>query len=70
MLQIRRGIVEICKGQVTEDVYDLDITTTSDVWRGIMSQEKSALASNLMGGIKCNPNILSLERFMGYFDTP
>ena len=70
MLQIRRGILEICKGQVTEDVYDLVITTTSDVWRGIMSQEKSAIASNVMGGIKCNPSILSLKRFMGYFDTP
>ena len=70
ILQIRRGIVEICKGEVTEDGYDLVVTTTSDVWRGIMSQEKSALASNVLGGIKCNPSILSLKRFMGYFDTP
>ena len=62
MLQIRRGILEICKGQETEDVYDLVITTTSDVWRGIMSQEKSAIASNVMGGIKCNPNILTMIR--------
>ena len=70
MLHIRRGILEICKGPVAEDGYDLVITTTSDVWRGIMSQEKSAIASNVMGGIKCNPSILSLKRFMGYFDTP
>ena len=70
-MQIRRGIVEILKEkpEKTEDC-DLIVTTTSEIWRRIISNDKSALTANVTGGLQCNPNILSLRRFMQYFDTP
>ena len=70
-LQIRRGIVEILKKKPHEqEAFDLTVTTTSEVWRGILTKDKSALKANVTGGLKCVPNILSLKRFMEYFDTP
>ena len=53
-----------------QESFDLTVTTTSEVWRGILTSDKSALKANIMGGLKCDPNILSLKRFMEYFDTP
>ena len=69
-LQIRKGIVEVFKEKPLQEDFDLIVTTTSDVWRGILTNEKSALAANVVGGLKCTPNILRLRQFMKYFDTP
>ena len=69
--QIRKGIVEILKRRPNDqESFDLTVTTTSDVWRGILTNDKSALKANITGGIKCDPSIFGLKRFMEYFDTP
>ena len=71
VLKIRKGIVEILKIKPNEkESFDLTVTTTSDVWRGILTSDKSALGANVTGGLKCNPSILKLRTFMQYFDTP
>ena len=62
--------MEILKEKPEDDEFDLTVTTTTEVWRGILSNDKSALTANVTGGLKCNPSILRLRTFMQYFDTP
>ena len=68
-MQLRRGVLEVLEDTPDdEEKFDLRVTTSSILWREILSQDKSALVANITGGIKCEPNIQSLRRFMNYFE--
>ena len=72
MLQLEtiQKFFEIIKEKPVDEEFDLTVTTTSKVWRGILTSDKSAITANVTGGLKCTPSILRLRIFMEYFDTP
>ena len=64
------GIVEVIEEKPEEgETFDIAVTTSSAVWRDILSKDKSAIATNITGGIKCEPSIIRLGSFMKYFET-
>ena len=71
-MQIRKGVSELI--QTTEEdcqkeKFDLEVTTTNDIWRQILAKEKNGAAAAFKGEISCKPGIMKLQSFMNYFDT-
>jgi alkyl sulfatase BDS1-like metallo-beta-lactamase superfamily hydrolase len=48
--------------------YDVIMTTTSVMWRQIMTRESSPLWAYIKGDVKVDGSILTLRRFMSYFN--
>ena len=70
-LQIRRGVMEILTSMQDEETtkFDLEVTTTEEVWRGIMAKDKSPAMALLRKQLVIKPNVQKLQAFLGYFDT-
>jgi len=69
VLKLRRGLVELIEVEEWTESSDLTVTTSEPVWRGILAKDKSPSMAAMKGEIEVNPGILSLQHFMGYFDT-
>ena len=64
---IRRGICFLPLS--TPDKVDMEVVTTSKVWREVMANERTAVAAGLTGEISVNTGIKQLGNFFAYFDT-
>ena len=69
--QLRRGVLELLSNNSGEEntSWDLEVTTTEKVWRGIMSKTKSPAMAVLKNEIDIKPRLKKLQTFMDYFDT-
>ena len=52
-----------------ETKFDLEVTTTDTVWRGIMAKDKSPAMAVLKHDLEIKPRLKKLQTFMSYFDT-
>jgi len=64
---IRRGICFL--PAVTPAKVDMEVVTTSKVWREVLAKERTAVAAGLTGEISVNTGIKQLGHFFSYFDT-
>jgi len=64
---IRRGVCLL--PTTTPDTSDIEVETTTQVWKDVVAKKRTALAASLTGDIKVIPGIRSLSTFFGYFDT-
>eukprot|EP00091_Calanus_sinicus_P019510 TRINITY_DN4927_c0_g1_i1.p1 TRINITY_DN4927_c0_g1~~TRINITY_DN4927_c0_g1_i1.p1 ORF type:complete len:144 (-),score=35.56 TRINITY_DN4927_c0_g1_i1:55-486(-) len=64
---IRKGI---CFLPITTPAkVDMEVVTTSKVWREVMANERTAVAAGLTGEISVTTGIKELGKFFAYFDT-
>ena len=63
---IRRGICFL--PLATPSKVDMEVVTTSKVWREILAKERSPVSAGLTGEINVNTGIKQLGNFFGYFD--
>ena len=68
--QIRRGMVYLYDRAPDTDKEDIDVevTTTTDIWRGVLLRTVNPLWANITWKLKVSPNIYYLWRFFTYFD--
>ena len=64
---IRQGICFL--PAVTPAKVDMEVVTTSKVWREVLAKERTAVAAGLTGEISVNTGIKQLGQFFSYFDT-
>ena len=64
---IRRGICFLPLSAPAK--VDMEVVTTSKVWREVMANERTAVAAGLTGEISVNTGIKQLGNFFAYFDT-
>ena len=64
---IRRGICFL--PLTTPANVDMEVVTTSKVWREVMAKERTAVAAGITGEISVNTGIKQLGKFFDYFDT-
>jgi len=64
---IRRGICFL--PAVAPVNVDMEVVTTSKVWREVLAKERTAVAAGLTGEISVNTGIKQLGHFFSYFDT-
>ena len=62
-LHLRNGILDVTKGSA--EAWDLKLETTAEVWRGVLSKERSAVAAYTSGDIVIEGGVLSFRSFMG-----
>ena len=68
--QIRRGVMEILTSMEGEENtnFDMEVTTTELVWRGIMAKDKSPAMAVLRKQLEIKPRVQKLQNFISYFD--
>jgi len=67
VMVIRKGICFM--SEEPQDKVDLEVVTTSKVWREVMAKERTAVAAGLTGEISVSPGMSQLAKFFSYFDT-
>ena len=61
---------EISAHKIKHNVAEIlvKVTTTSQVWRDILSKDTTVFVASMKGQLSCEPGIRQLGIFMGYFD--
>lgn len=66
-LVIRRGVCIL--PETSPPTSDIEVKTSSKVWRGVLAKQVTAVAASLAGEVRVTPGIKDLARFFLYFDT-
>ncbi len=64
--ELRNSILDVIDG-ASED-YDLMITTTGDIWKSIISQERNGAAAYFSGDLVVDGGLMLMKQFFDYFD--